>query len=262
MTSITTQSQSLSTRGLTTQDLLARSLAKISSASPFGDDTTSSASQTSGPLAAAAAGLQLASGDAQTTLSGLQISDARLSGISTLLDQMQDVSQQAKASGSGASAASLRDRFSALQDELRAAMESGSSTAGADSMFGNGSDATTLTANFQQGALGSLTAQDGLGNYSVSPTDSSVDGDLASAQTQLADARKEVASSHAKVGLAIARLQVERQNLFSVVSPLGDAQSAQQANLAAIGNILSQGASALSAQSGQVPSAVLKMVEL
>ena len=277
MSTISNNLQSLGSLNLTAnQELLSSSLGRIASsslASSLFPDATGATDSDS--LDSQSAGVQSASADIQNSLSSIQTADGYLGGMTGLLAQMSDLVKLAQSnSTNSADVAKYQQEFSALQDQLRAAIGGSTSEIGgaADSsspvgsfqgsdLFGPGPDGTASPTNLRQGAMLSLISQDSTGSYGLSVTDPDASADIAGATQQVATGRAALGTSQAQLEISAARLMIEQQNLASVLTPINDPDTAQQSTQFAQANILGQSGDALLAQGNQTPATVLNILQ-
>jgi flagellin len=206
-----------------------------------------------------------AESNVSTALSFTQTQDGYLSGISTALSQMSQLSVEAMNDTVSDSDRSLYDlEFQQLSSYITAtaakdfdgvSLFSGSSigvTLDADNamtMSMNGVDLTT-------GAYAAATSSDIGTTVSAGAAMAAVQ----QAITQLASDRATIGSYETRLNYAANQLSVAQQNLTSASSEIEDVNVADESTTYATDNILVQSATAMLAQANQLPATVLKLI--
>ena len=265
MSTISSNLTNASSYGLSSPDLIARSLQRLAALAPA--DSAADDSGVSGLSATASQSLlQAASAQVQTSLTGLQSSGSALDSISSLLSQLTQAAKQASDPSSDANTRSAaQDTFTQLQQQLRDAIGGPASVIGGDSdvagtgQFGPNSDGSTNPTNLQKGPMLQLIAQNADGSFTTDAT--SAADDLTGATEQVADARHALGHARGHLERRAMELQIEQQNFSSALPPLDDS-SANAANLAASQSILDQGAGILGIQGAPSASAALQALQL
>jgi flagellin-like hook-associated protein FlgL len=262
-------------------EILGRSLQRLSSQARVGLPDTASANAVSRRYDAQDKRVQAALGDVQQAASAVQTADAFLGGLGDILGQMGEVTQRL-ADGSPDAAADL-EKFATLQQQLRAALGKSAPRADAQTMgtpdvsfegeplFGpedraqpaGAGDETAKLPKFRLrgAALGALMQQKPDGAFALGGRDSRTGDAVKSARQDVQDARSSVTAAGQRLQLEAATLQVESENLSSVLTPIRDEAAGDAATRAAAGSMLLQPGAVLRAQGNIGAPGVLKVLE-
>ncbi|MEO6876215.1 MAG: flagellin [Opitutaceae bacterium] len=273
-----------------TQELLNRSLSRLSSGSKIVDPADDAAGlAVSGKLDAQNLRVSAASTNVQNAISYVQTGDSFMSsmgGVVTRLSELISLSQDP--TKNPADVANYQQEFKSLQDQLRTTIggstaEIGGTTAvtsplgtfngqqlfGATAVGGQtvsigasaGQEMTIPDVNLRTGNILNLIGQDSSGNYTLSATDSDALSKVTGSLQQLATARATMGAAESRLNLASTTLSVESQNLTSTLSSIRDVDVAQESTQYAKYNILVQSGTAMLAQANQAPQSVLKLLQ-
>ncbi len=271
-----------------TQDLLARSLNRLSSGSKIVDPAADPAGLgVSEKLTAQNLRVQAASTNVQNAVSYVQTADSYMGNVTNILSRLSELSVLSSDVTKSSSDISLyQQEFTALQDQLRATIGGSTAeiggTAGVSSplgtfngttLFGSaagptvsvgpsvGQDLTIPTLNLRTGPMLSLIQQDASGNYLLQAKDPGAVSAIKDTTQQVATQRASLGATESRLGLAAGTLQVESQNLSATVSQISDVDVAQESTNLAKYNILVQAGTAMLAQANQTPQTVLKLLQ-
>ncbi len=268
-------------------DMLSRSLLRLSSGTSFlgaGDNPAGQADAAS--YDSQAGRIQSASTNVQNALSYAQAADGYLGSMQQILSRMGMLATEAKDPTKTASDVSnLSVEFSALQDQLRSTIGGPTSAIGGTAdvtapagafngvaLFGSapaqdiGAGAGTNDTialpqlNLQQGAMAAVIGQDGSGNFSLGLTDPSTVSTLDSAVQQVGGVQGQNSASEARLQIAAATLQVESQNISSVVSSIGDTNIAAESTQLAKAQILEQAGTAMLSHANLNSATIYKLL--
>ena len=273
-----------------TQEMLSRSLSRLSSGSKIVNPADSAAGLAdSGRLDAQNLRVSAASTNVQNAISYVQSGDsaiASMTGVVTRLGELASLAQDP--TKNAADIALYQQEFASLQDQLRSTI--GGTTAeiggtadvasplgtfnglaqfGATAAGGRtiaigqaaGQDLTIPDVNLRTGSMLALFGQDVAGGYTVSATDSDALAKITAGLQQLSSSRATLGAVEARLNLASTALQVESQNLSSTLSGIRDVDVAKESTQYAKYNILVQSGTAMLAQANQSPQAVLKLLQ-
>ena len=248
------------------QARLDKSLRELSSGSTINspaDDPAGLAAVTS--MNADAQRTTAAQNNVSSALSFTQTQDGYLSGISTALSQMSQLSIEAMDETTTASDRSLYDmEFQQLNSYI-------TSTANKDlngvSLFSANSLDITLEAdhtvtmnmsgiNLAAGAYATATSS----NIATTTAAASALTAVDAAITQLASDRATVGSYETRLNYASDQLSVGEQNLTAASSAIEDVNVADESTQYATENVLLQSTTAMLAQANQLPQTVLKLI--
>ena len=272
------------------QEMLSNSINRLSSGSKLvnpADDPAGLA--VSEKLGAQNGRISAALTNVQNAVSFVQTSDGFLSGMSTILTRLSELSTMAQdPTKSPADIALYQTEFSALQDQLRSTIGGTSAQIGGTAditaplgsyngldLFGStasggqvvtigqaiGQQMTISDTNLRSGAIGSLIAQDNTGTYNLSINSGATANDLTNAIQQIAAQRASLGASESRLNFVAATLQVESQNIGSAISSIKDVDVAQESTQNAKYNILVQANTAMLAQANQDPKSVLQLLQ-
>ncbi len=273
-----------------TQEMLGRSLGRLSSGSKIVNPSDNSAG-----LAVAgkpdAQGLRVGAArtNVQNAVSYVQTGDSfmgSMAGIVTRLSELASLAQDP--TKNPADVALYQQEFTALQNQLRstiggtvaeiggtADMGSPLATFNGLPLFGAtlgggrtlaigqavGQEMTIPDVNLRTGGMGALISQNGSGQFAVRVTDSDALAKVDGALQHLGTSRATLGAAESRLNLAASTLQVESQNLTSVLSSIRDVDVAQESTQYAKYNILVQSGTAMLVQANQAPQAVLKLLQ-
>jgi flagellin len=272
------------------QEMLSNSINRLSSGSKLvnpADDPAGLA--VSEKLGAQNGRISAALTNVQNAVSFVQTSDGFLSGMSTILTRLSELSTMAQdPTKSPADIALYQTEFSALQDQLRSTIGGTSAQIGGTAditaplgsyngldLFGStasggqvvtigqaiGQQMTINDTNLRSGAIGSLITQDNTGTYNLSINSGATANDLTNAIQQIAAQRASLGASESRLNFVAATLQVESQNIGSAISSIKDVDVAQESTQNAKYNILVQANTAMLAQANQDPKSVLQLLQ-
>lgn len=270
-----------------TQDLLGRSLSRLSSGSKIvnpADDAAGLAK--SGKLDAQGLRVKAAATNVQNAISFVQTADSFMAGMTKMLSRMSELGALAKDGIKNSSDVALyQQEFEALQNQLRATVGGASSEIGGATvaspsgafngltLFGPsagltvtigqdaGQDATIAETNLRVGPMHDLINQDGSGAFTLKSTDAGAIGSVADAIAQIATQRATLGGAQSRLQLAATTLEVEYENLVSASSSIRDVDVANESTQFAKYNILMQSGTAMLAQANQTPQSVLKLLQ-
>jgi len=273
-----------------TQDLLSRSLNRLSSGSKIADPADNAAGLASASrFDAQNLRVTAAQTNVQNAVSYVQSADAAATSLGNVVTRLGELATLAQdPTKNAADVANYQQEFQTLQDQLRASIGGSTAeiggTADVTSPLANfngvaqfGATATggrTLTigatagetmtipdVNLRTGAMASLMAQDASGQYLLHAADANATTQTTAGLQQLAAGRATLGAAQARLDLAATTLSVEGQNLTSAVSGLRDVDVAQESTQYAKYNILVQSGTAMLTQANQSPQAVLKLLK-
>jgi flagellin len=271
------------------QDLLSRSLGKLSSGTKIGSPADDAAGlAVASKLDAQNLRLSAASTNVQNAVSYVQTADGfigSMGGLVTRLSELVSLAQDPTKSPSDVSL--YQQEFSSLQSQLRATIGGttaqiggttdiasplgsfngqalfGATTAGGKTLS-IGADGQALTipdTDLRSGNVLSLINQDSAGAFTLNVTSAGALATITGAIQQLASSRATLGASESRLNLAATTLQVEGQNLASTLSGIRDVDVANESTQYARYNILVQSGTAMLAQANQSPQSVLKLLQ-
>lgn len=276
------------------QDLLGRSLNRLSTGSRIvapSDDAAGLA--VSSKLNAQLLRIQAAQTTIQNATSLTQAADGFMSSLSGMLTRMGELAAMAGDPTKNPDDVALyQQEFTELQQQLRQTVGGTTGQIGGTSdvnpplgefngiaLFGNDASADgsgpglripvgadpgevmiVPQANFRDGAMGAMIAQDGSGNFLVTLDSSDVTSSITSALQDVATERATTGGATSRLGLASSTLQVQSENLSSAVSRIRDVDVATESTQLARYNILVQSGAAMLVQANEAPQAVLKLL--
>ena len=292
MNAINTNLQSLTAaRNLDrTQDLLGRSLTRLSSGSKIVNPSDDAAGvAVSGKLDAQSLRVAAARTNVQNAISYVQTGDSAMASMSSMVTRLGELVSLAQDPTKNASDVALyQQEFTALQDQLRnviggstaeiggtADVTSPLGTFNGQELFGaqpggghavaiGGTAGQVMTlpeVNLRTGGMQALINQDSSGQYTLSVTDASALSQIGAGLQHLASSRATLGAAESRLGLAATTLEVEGQNLSSTLSGIRDVDVAQESTAFARYNILVQSGTAMLAQANQAPQSVLKLLQ-
>lgn len=271
------------------QDMLSRSLARLSSGSKIVNPSDDAAGlAVSEKLGAQSKRIKAAVTNVQNAISYVQTTDGFMSGMSKFLSRLSELAIYAKdVTKNSTDIALYAEEFRAIQDQLRETIggttaEIGGATdidtplgafngitlfgpkaAGLTVTVGHalGQEMTVAETNFRQGAVLDIIHKDASGNYTFGVNDANSVGVINDGIQQVATQRASLGASQSRLELAASTLQVEFENLGAAISRIRDVDVAEESTNYAKYSILVQSGTAMLAQANQTPKSVLQLLQ-
>jgi flagellin len=271
------------------QDLLARSLSRLSSGSRIVSPSDDPAgTSTAERLSAQNKRVEAASTNIQNALSYVQSGVGFLGGMSQIVSRMSELALFAKDGMKNAEDISLYQvEFTELQEQLRTTIGGSPAEIGGTvninrplgSFNGNvlfgpnpagmtiatgqraGESMTIPETNLRTGAMLALFQQDGSGNFTLKVTDPNARDKIIAGLDHLADSHATLAAIGGRLNFAGGRLVTEGENLTAAISRIQDVDVAAESTRLMKHQILSQTGSAMLSQAAQSPRSVLKLLQ-